>query len=490
MAITLPYTLTNGTTANADHVMSNFNTIANSAYLLGTGIIDAADYGLSESASGAVNKTALDNAFLAVSNTKRVVYAPSGNYSITGTVSATGTMIGDGADRTKFFPTTSTPAFDVTLNYGRFGGITIDYTNVGYAAIDSGAVGIRLLQSNFVKIYDILVNRGYRAIQVLSSLGLGYIWQTEFDNVIAAYNKDTAFYINSATDSTTLKFNCCHVFGITGNDSFWPATQDFKGWYIENCTGVVFSNCSMDGGDGDVDGSVLNIVSGHNLFIDTFHLESFTHNTGGTACSPIVTGMTKSDIRAMIYVTYTTAVGLGNTAYQIRSDNPADLILGGIHNLGPINTSGTRKAVYFGVGGFVQDLDIAQTDCGISGATTDVLFASNIFNEVDVQKQLVGSYVTVSTTVVTILNVPARSNGNDSGLFWVRGENASQGTGFFDLIAVNAAQNGLTIISYISSNTNGSVGARTYTWSATSIQAVLTSSSTNMIAGGFAIISP
>jgi len=462
----------------------------------GTGLITASRidkvephwWGLSSGGVAATNTAALNRAFACAGASGSggvTVHIPGGAYSTSATITTTSPFYGDGPQRTKIFPDGQFAAFDVTLQHGVSGNLSIDFVNAGAAT--TAAIGMKLRSASQCRFESIIIWRGYQGIYVHSTFGDGYIWMVDFDHVITSGLTDYAFYISSSSDSTTLAWHNCHVYGQA-------TAPKGKGWYVANATSVVLSNSSMDYGDGAVDGSVMFFGNGHNLFIDTFHLESFTHLTGGLSSSPIVTGMSKSNIENIFYASFSTDVGAGNDGYRIRSAYPAHLDLGSVHDLAGGTVSGTRYEGYLesANGGIVRQKTLLASSFKLPEDTSTVLFTSNIFNKTDVQKQLVGAYVTVDTNATTILNVPARGNGNDSGLFWVHGENVGTGLGFVDLIAVVAARSGATVIGVISSQNSGATPARTYSWDNTgkNIKVLLASSTSSVIAGGFALISP
>jgi len=455
--------------------------------------VDARAYGLSTSGTAAANKTALQAAFDAAAAAGYApVFVPAGAYQINGTIDNKGCPFhGAGSERTKFYMNNAAPAFDITtLGHTNIGDFSISFQPLGQAAIDANCIGLRIKKGDQGRIHNITVWRGYRFLSVVSGVGDGYVWQLQFDHLISAYNKDWAFYIDSASSSTTLKFTDCHVYGMKGYDSFWPSDlKTFKGWYVFEATSVVLSNCSMDGGDGDVHGSVIYILSGYDLFIDTFHLEGFTHTTGGINHTPICSNMKHQNFNHIFLAGYVTDVGAGNIGYVIRGEYPGFTEIGSVSFLSPSTISGTRKIGYITYRGFIRDITLTSADFDFQDESRRFLLTSNIPN-VMTRNELTGLYVSVNTDPTTILNVPPRyATRDDSGVFVVHGENGSEGKGFTDIIVLIGAYNGTTLISVVHSGDSGAPPARTYSWDATgkNIQLKLASSSASVICAGTAL---
>jgi len=463
--------------------------------------IDARAYGLSTSASAADNTTALQAAFDAGEAAGYVeVRIPAGAYQINGTIDNQGCPFhGAGDEITTFYVNNAAPLFDITTRgHTEIGDFSISFSPLTKTGVDSNCIGLRIKKADEGRIHNITFWRGYNAIKVQSGVGDGYIWQVSFDHIFSSYNKDYAFVIDSVSDSTTIKFNNCHVYGMAGYDPFWDASQTFKGWYIVNTTSAIFSNCSMDGGDGDIDGSVIYYTSGQNVFIDSFHLESFTHTTGGANHSPMVLRGKSNIVNNLVMISWTIDVGAGVNGTLIRTGFGT----GGYFELGQVSevatTVTTGNKIYADVtlstdGALIKSKLLDKANFLYTTGTGKHIFLKDIYGNTEFFKQIGHTaYVTVATDATTILNVPQRGNGNDSGLFWVHGENVSTGVGFMDLIALVAARNGFTLVKLVSSQESGSPPERTYSWDNTgkNIQVLLASGSSWVMAGGFALTSP
>jgi len=466
-------------------------------------VINALDYGFSASATGAQNTAALQAACTAGSTGSiQTVFIPSGNYNITGTINTYGCpLMGEGSDKTVLFPTTSAPAIIVSsFNHGNFGGIGINFFNTS-GSITSSAVGIDLYGATQCTFNDVLVSFGYNAFRLLSTNGAGTIFQVLFQNCISNYCKYEAFYFDSATNSTTVNFTNCHVYGITAYNPLANGWDYFRGWYLNNVSTSTFNNCSMDGGGGaGGDGTIIKINNYNYAVIDTFHSESYTQTTGGTSYSPFVfAGGGTVDFNNLYTVSYTCYVNSSTIAYIIRS-SAYSTILGSFQELAPIITSGTYLPMYCsGSYIFVEDASIPTSKIYYPNSTnsTRVKQTSSMFYFPSVQQVTSGSINTSLTAsnagYTTILNVPPLSGitaQKNAGLYIVCGNNGSLGIGWTDLIVLVSAWSGTTATAVVSSNNSGAAPTRTYQYNSStdSIQ-VITNSATayNVVAYGTSV---
>ncbi|MCL5884447.1 MAG: hypothetical protein M1377_03735 [Deltaproteobacteria bacterium] len=423
-------------------------------------------FGAGGSKTAAENYTAIQAAFTAAAaagSGGRSVYIPGDAYNIDvsgGPIDTLGVpFYGDGPERTKIFPDSSHPVFDLDLRHGHAGDLSINYVSAG--AINANAIAFRIKSLNQCRIHNIVVWNGYRAFEVLSTYGAGYdkyLWQVHFDHVVTSGLTNYAFYFDSISNSTTLKWSNCHVGGgVAGTH---------KGWWINNVTGKKLSNCSMDYGDPDSDGSVISDTNAQSLEIDFFSLEKHTRTTGGDAVAPFVLGAARNIIGVLDLTEYTVDVGGGNRCHLLRSTGVSDLILGGIHDALPTVTSGTK---YYGnLGAFswvtVLSRELVRSDFYSTAAMGNLLFSSELFIQPAV-KRYYGVPVNVAGVATTILAVDLSGDGiaNESGYFLVRGWKGG-GIGFTDLILLVSARGGASSIVAVSSNDVGAAAARTYSW--------------------------
>ncbi len=452
--------------------------------------VDVRAYGtFSTSASGTVNmatlQAACDNA--TVSNIKTVLI-PTGNFNITGTLDTKGApLIGYGSNMTNLFPTTSVPAIKMTLSQGVSGGFSVNYTNVGATNITSNAIGIQLWAVANARLYDIEVWRGYNGIEVKAGSGYGYTWQLEIDHYISAYNKYWAVNIESSSDSTTVKISNSHVFAIAANDNAWSGGwTTYKGFYSTNLTTLVLSNCSMDGGDGSANGSVITFTSGHQLVIDTFHLESFTQTAGGTSSSPVYFSG-GAFIQNFFTVSYNVAVGAGIDAYLFWGTYPSSVVLGSYSALSPGVTSGTAKignwvscqsAVVLSMSGGVGtnpttlDRSMFNMPANIDDASTKIRLMKDIYYQEWVRE--VGSHLKADNTAKTLINLPLSStfyggvdlygSYNPSAELTVVGYGgiSPAAESFIDKLLVLSTYSAFSQVKVVSSDNTASASTRTY----------------------------
>ena len=434
---------------------------------LPTSIFRADWFGAGGSKTAAQNKTAIQAAFTAAAaagSGGRAVYIPGDAYNVDvsgGPIDTLGVpFFGDGPQRTKLFPTTSHPMFDLTLNHGQGGDLSIDYSGAG--AIDANAIAFRIKSLSQCKIRNIVVWNGYRAFEVLQTYGAGYdkyLWQVHFDHIITSGLANYAFYLDSIPNSTTLLWSNCHVGGgVAGTH---------KGWWLNNIVGKDLINCSQDYGDPNADGAVIYDGNAQSLNIGIFHLEKHKRMTGGDAVAPFVLAGARNTIGVIVLIQCETAVGAGVRAHLIRSIGASnELLLGAIVDYLPTVTSGTK---YYGnLSAFgnvtVVGRKLVRSDFYTTGAVGNLLFLSELFNQPAV-KRYYGIPTNVAGVATTILSVGLSGDGiaNESGYFLVQGWKGG-GVGFTDLILLVSARDGVTTVVAVSSNNVGAAAARTYTW--------------------------
>lgn len=449
--------------------------------------VDVRAYGASTSATGATNLTAFQAAFdNASTGSIKPVVIPAGNYNLTGTVDTKGCpIIGAGSTKTVIFPTTSVPAFRVTaFAHGKISGVGVDFTNVTAAGITSSAVGFDLWSANQCIFEDCMVTRGYYGWRVLSTNGDGYIWQVTFRNCISNYNKYQGWYIDSASNSTTLKWDGCHVYGIAALDNAWSGGwTTYRGWYLNNSTSNVFSNCSMDGGDGTANGSVIYVNNYFSVEIDTFHLETFTHSTGGTSSSPINFEAGYVNIGNLFLISYEIAVGGGNTGYAIRSA-AYGTVIGNVVESSTTSTSGTLKYMYSSgypftvTSPYMQRAKFVRPDdvnMSRQKMMEDMFFwpaVKNINSTADISVDNASA-----TDILTLTPLDPTTTNKNYGMFLVAGMNQSTGNGWTDLILVTSPRNGTTTVSAVGSDNSGSPPTRTYSYNTGTDSIALTTNS-------------
>lgn len=144
--------------------------------------LNAADFGFSSGASGATNKTALDNALTRAAAIGRSgVILPGGQFSITGTVSSLASnvsIMGQGKAQTVLVQqTASAPTFALSGDYVGVMGL-----GISYASTPTSGADVLDMSGDYALIYDVWIIASYRAI-VLSGDGTS-ISQSKISNCV------------------------------------------------------------------------------------------------------------------------------------------------------------------------------------------------------------------------------------------------------------------------------------------------------------------
>ena len=429
-----------------------------------------------EGKTGAQNRDALQAAFdnaAALGSGGIPVKIPGGAYYITGTVATRGVpYCGAGREKTKFFPTTAATVFK--HEGGEAWGFSINYT--GTLGADPGAVAIQLHNVSQTHLSDITVWNCYRAFQLLTTYGTyGNIWHVWFESITVSGPYDYAHYIDSTSDSTTLHYSDCHVYGrdflyghTVGNDNL------SKGWYTNNVTTVVHTNDSMDGGDGSSNGSVISFTNGHQLLVDTFQLEGFKQTAGGTSSSPIFFSG-GAFFQNFFNTSYVVDVGVGKDAYLFRGGYPSTFLLGSYRELAPTVTSGTRKIgnvascqsviilpINGGVGTSLTTL--GESMFNLPGDIDDAGNRTRLMSELYLPRwaREWGGHLKADNTTKVLINLPARSGWyGPSANLTVAGTHGA-GDGFVDQLLVVSLPAGPAQVKAVASANTSACATRTY----------------------------